>query len=141
MVASRTAPPVVITSSISVTRRPATSGPSASLQVPYSLACLRTKSAGSPVRALSAVTIGMPPISRPPMQVDVLGQQGLHLRGHPGQERRVGLEEVLVEVLAGHLTRAERELAGQAAPGVDVTGEVGVGSVSHGETLATVTGS
>ena len=33
-VASRTAPPVVMTSSTSVTRRPATSGPSASLQVP-----------------------------------------------------------------------------------------------------------
>ena len=32
-----------MTSSTSVTRRPATSGPSASLQVPYSLASLRTK--------------------------------------------------------------------------------------------------
>ena len=33
-VASRTAPPVVITSSTRVTRRPATAGPSASLHVP-----------------------------------------------------------------------------------------------------------
>src|SRR5688572_14926895 len=65
-VASRTAPPVVMTSSTSVTRRPATSGPSASLQVPYSLAFLRTKSAGSPVRALTIVAIGIPPSSRPP---------------------------------------------------------------------------
>ena len=54
------------TSSTSVIRRPATSGPSASLQVPYSLAFLRTNSAGSPVRLLSTVAIGIPPISRPP---------------------------------------------------------------------------
>ena len=47
-VASRTAPPVVMTSSTRVTRRPSTSAPSASLQVPYSLACLRTNSAGQP---------------------------------------------------------------------------------------------
>ncbi len=40
LVASRTAPPVVITSSTRVTRRPATSGPSASLQVPYVLRLL-----------------------------------------------------------------------------------------------------
>ena len=40
-----------MTSSTSVTRRPATSGPSASLQVPYSLAFLRTNSAGVPVFA------------------------------------------------------------------------------------------
>src|SRR6476659_2907086 len=55
-----------MTSSTSVTRRPDTSGPSASLQVPYSLACLRTNRAGRPVRALSTVAIGTPPSSRPP---------------------------------------------------------------------------
>jgi hypothetical protein len=57
---------VVITSSMIVTRRPVTSGPSASLQVPYSLAFLRTNSAGFPVFALTIVAIGIPPISRPP---------------------------------------------------------------------------
>ena len=78
-VASRTAPPVVITSSTSVTRRPATSGPSASLQVPYSLAFLRTNSAGSPVRALSTVAIGTPPSSSPPSSSVPSGHQLDHL--------------------------------------------------------------
>ena len=75
-VASRTAPPVVMTSSTSVIRRPATSGPSASLQVPYSLAFLRTKRAGRPVRALSTATIGTPPSSRPPSSSVSSGSSG-----------------------------------------------------------------
>ena len=74
-VASRTAPPVVITSSMIVTRRPATSGPSASLQVPYSLAFLRTNRAGRPVCADTMVAIGMPPSSSPPSSSVSSGQQ------------------------------------------------------------------
>src|SRR3954451_1283715 len=54
-----------MTSSTTVTRRPATSAPSASRAVPYALACLRTKVVGSPVRNDSAVAIGTPPSSRP----------------------------------------------------------------------------
>src|SRR5690606_36492966 len=40
-----------------------------------------------------------------------------------GQQGRVGLEEVLVEVLVRDLAGAKRELAAQAAAGVDVGGE------------------
>ena len=135
-VASRTAPPVVMTSSISVTRRPATSGPSASLQVPYSLAFLRTNSAGCPVRLLSTVAIGMPPSSRPPSSSVSSGSRSTICRGHPGEQRRVGLEEVLVEVLRRHLARAERELPGQAAAGVDVGARSGRRVIGHRPIMA-----
>lgn len=65
-VASLTAPPVVITSSIKVILCPVTSAPSASRRVPYSLVALRTNTAGRPVRLLSMVTRGIPPSSKPP---------------------------------------------------------------------------
>ena len=123
-VASRTAPPVVITSSTSVTRRPATSGPSASLQVPYSLAVLRTNSAGRPVRELSTVAIGTPPELEAAEELGVVGDQADHLLDHPGQQRGIGLEEVLVEVLRGDLAGPQGERPGQAAARVDVAGEV-----------------
>ena len=58
-------PAVVTTSSMITSLRPATSPPSASLDVPYSLATLRTNSAGMAVICDSTVTIGMPPISSP----------------------------------------------------------------------------
>ena len=53
-----TAPPVVMTSSTKTTCCPAGSSPSASLRVPYSLACLRTNKTGSPVSWLSMAAIG-----------------------------------------------------------------------------------
>ena len=64
--ASRTAPPEVMTSSMSVTRLPSYDGPSASLAVPYSLAFLRMNTTGMPVLAETMVAIGMPPISSAP---------------------------------------------------------------------------
>ena len=67
-------------------------------------------------------------------QLGVLGQQVDHLRGHPVEQAGLGLEEVLVEVGVGDLAGAEGELPGQAADGVDVGGEGGVGG--HGPDLS-----
>jgi hypothetical protein len=54
---------------------------------------------------------------------------GRHQRAHvarqPGQERGIGLEPVLVEVLARGTSRAERERSVQAASRIDVAGEAG----------------
>ena len=104
-VASRTAPPVVITSSTRVTRRPATSGPSASLQVPYSLACLRTNSAGQPGAGAEHGRDRDAAELEPAEQLGAVGDQLDHLLHDARQQRGIGLEEVLVEVLRGHLTR------------------------------------
>ena len=94
--------------------------------MPYSLAFLRTNSAGSPVlrahhrRDRDAAEL------EPAEQLGALRQQVDHLRGDAVEQRRLGLEEVLVEVGVRDLSRAEGELPGQAAGGVDVGGEGGV---------------
>ncbi|BDZ56361.1 hypothetical protein GCM10025872_38510 [Barrientosiimonas endolithica] len=59
----------------------------------------------------------------PAEQVGALGHQRSQLLGHPPQQRRVGLELVLVEVLADDLAGPQRELPGHPAGGVDVAGQ------------------
>ena len=106
-----------------VTRRPATSGPSASLQVPYSLAFLRTKSAGQPgLRRRPWWRSGCRRArGRRAARCPRAAGRSICAR-HAVEQGRLRLEEVLVEVGVGDLPRAERELPRQAAGRVDVGG-------------------
>ena len=80
-------------------RMPSSPPPSASWHVPYVFAPLRTKRAGSPVTCDSIVARGTPPSSSPASASTVGGDQGGDGDGEVGQQRGIGLEAVLVEVL------------------------------------------
>ena len=56
---------------------------------------------------------------------NALGHQRGHRLGHLGEQHRVGLEAVLVEVLLRHPPGAKRELPGEVRGGVDAVGQVG----------------
>jgi hypothetical protein len=131
LTASRTAPPEVMTSSIRVTRLPSTSGPSASLAVPYSLASLRTKSDRD--AGLRADHRGDRDAAhlQAAEQLGALGEQVDHLLRPRARAARAVPRRGTCRSTCPRPARAERELAAQAAGGVDVGGELGQDLVSH----------